>query len=152
MDKSNLTPEESLLLISKTINETKQRLVENGHIIVFWGSLMFAVSLSQYILIRMGLAFRTGLPSLLYPFGAIYTLIYVWKKHKKYNLPKTLIGNILKPMGWILGMNLLIMGFLFSNKLGGVLVPVFLIFLAMYFTLAKISIRSKPLIIGESRS
>ena len=34
MDKTTLTPEESLLLITKTIEETKQRFQENGHILI----------------------------------------------------------------------------------------------------------------------
>ena len=33
-----ITPEESLLLITKTIEETKKRFKENGHIIILWGS------------------------------------------------------------------------------------------------------------------
>jgi len=32
--EERITPEESLLLISKTIEETKQRFQENGHIII----------------------------------------------------------------------------------------------------------------------
>jgi hypothetical protein len=42
MDKTmneKITPEESLLLITKTIEETKQRFKENGHIIILWGTI-----------------------------------------------------------------------------------------------------------------
>ena len=55
MDKTTLTPEESLLLITKTIEETKQRFKENGHIIILWGAITFTVFLSQYILVVVGL-------------------------------------------------------------------------------------------------
>ena len=41
MDKTTLAPEESLLLITKTIEETKKRFEKNGHIIVLWGCLIF---------------------------------------------------------------------------------------------------------------
>jgi len=44
-----ITPEESLLLITKTIEETKQRFQENGHIIILWGCLTFMVFFSQYV-------------------------------------------------------------------------------------------------------
>ncbi len=37
MDKTTLTPEESLLLITKTIEETKKRFEENGFIIIILG-------------------------------------------------------------------------------------------------------------------
>ena len=36
MEKENLTPEESLLLISKTIDEAKERFKEYGSVFVFW--------------------------------------------------------------------------------------------------------------------
>ncbi len=45
MNEKNFTPEESLLIISKTIEETKKKIQENGHIIVLWGSLIFLVFL-----------------------------------------------------------------------------------------------------------
>ncbi len=50
MKSSALTPEESLLLITKTIEETKERFKENGHVFVFWGTLMLIVIGSQFIL------------------------------------------------------------------------------------------------------
>lgn len=43
MDKNNLTPEESLLLISRTIEETKHRFQQNGHILILWGCITFSV-------------------------------------------------------------------------------------------------------------
>ena len=55
MEKRNFTPEESLLLISKTIEETKQRFQENGHIIVLWGSLIFSVFFSTVFLFIRGI-------------------------------------------------------------------------------------------------
>ena len=50
MEKTSLTPEQSLLLITKTIEETKERFKENGHVFVFWGTLMLIVIGSQFIL------------------------------------------------------------------------------------------------------
>ena len=148
MEKTMLTPEDSLLLITKTIEETKQRFKENGHLIIFWGVLMFIVTLSQYILIRLELYEIHWYPNFLYPLGAIYTFIYGWKAYKKNNLPKTIIGNILWAMAWLLGVNFMILGFFFSHKLGEVIAPVFLIFLALFVFTSGISIKFKPLIIG----
>ncbi len=51
MDENNLTPEESLLLITKTIEETKQRFKENGHIFILWGSITFSVFFLQYFFV-----------------------------------------------------------------------------------------------------
>ena len=148
MDKTILTPEESLLIITKTIEETKERFKENGHVIIFWGSLMFIVTLSQYILIRLELYKIHWYPNFLYPLGAIYTFIYAWKEHKKDNLPRTIIGNILGALAWLLGANFMILGFFFSQKLGEAIAPIFLIFLAILVFSSGISIKFKPLIIG----
>ena len=147
MENSTLTPEQSLLLITKTIEETKERFKENGHILVFWGILMLIVIGSQFILSLLELYKFTMYPVYLYPFGGVY-MIYIWIKEKKQNMPKTIIGNILGNLGWIFGMNLMIMGFFFSGKLGDAMAPVFLILFALFINVCGLSIKFKPLIIG----
>jgi hypothetical protein len=148
MEKATLTPEESLLLITKTIEETKERFKENGHIFIFWGTLMLIVIGSQFVLSILELFKYTMYPVLLYPVGGILTGIYVWKEYKKSNAPKTIIGVIMGSMGWVVGMNLLTMGFLFSDQLGDAMAPVFIILLAMMVIISGATIKFKPLIIG----
>ncbi len=148
MESSTLTPEESLLLITKTIEETKERFKENGHIFVFWGTLMLIVIGSQFILSLLELYKYTMYPVFLYPLGAISTGIYVWKNYKKNNAPKTIIGNILGSLGWIVGMNLMTMGFLCSDQLGEAMAPIFIILLALMIIVSGVTIKFKPLIIG----
>jgi len=143
-----LTPEESILLITRTIEDTKNRFRENGHIILLWGFLMFVVTLSQYILLRLELYRIHWYPNFLYPLGAVYTFVYFLKEHKKHNLPRTIIGNIIGALGWLLGANFMILGFFFSQKLGEAIAPVFLIFLALFTFVSGIAIRFRPLIIG----
>ena len=147
MKSSTLTPEESLLLITKTIEETKDRFKENGHIFVFWGTLMLIVIGSQFILSILELYKYTMYPVYLYPLGGVY-MIYIWVKERKKNMPKTIIGNILGNIGWIIGMNLMIMGFFFSNQLGEAMGPIFIILLALMIIVSGLAIRFKPLIIG----
>jgi len=147
MGNSTLTPEQSLLLITKTIEETKERFKENGHILVFWGILMLIVIGSQLILSLLELYKFTMYPVYLYPLGGVY-MIYIWIKEKKKNMPKTIIGNILGNIGWIIGMNLMIMGFFFSSKLGEAMGPVFLILFALFIIVCGLSIKFKPLTIG----
>jgi hypothetical protein len=150
MENNSLTPEESLLLISRTIEETKQRFQENGHIIVLWGSITFIVFLSQYVLVYLGLhkMFDIMWTCILFPLGAIYTFIYARGKEKKNNIPKTILGRILGTMGWVFGLNLLILGFIFGDQLDKNAAPVFLILLALFIIMAGVSIKFKPLIIG----
>ena len=148
MKNPTLTPEESLLLISKTIEETKERFQNNGHIFVIWGALTLIVFGSQHILGMLGFYNYMMVPVYLFPLGAIYTALYVRREYKKNHAPRTLIGNILGSMGWVVGMNLMIMGFLFSDKLGDALAPVFIILLASMIIVAGLAIRFKPLTIG----
>jgi len=150
MNKINLTPEESLVLISKTIEETKRRVEENGHIIILWGVLMFIVFFSQYIFSVTGLYKKFDIiwTVILFPLGGIYTWIYVWKTVNKKNLPETLLSRIMWTMGWAMGLNLMILGFLFSRQLGDAMAPVFLILLALSMIVTGASIKFKPLFIG----
>ena len=150
MDKTILTPEESLLLISKTIKETKQRFKDNGHIIILWGVLMFTVFFSQYIFSITGLYKKFDIiwTVILFPLGAIYTFIYIRKTVKKKNLPKTLLSRVIETMGWTMGLNLMILGFLFGKQLGDAMAPIFLIFLALSMIVMGASIEFKPLFIG----
>ena len=148
MDKTILTPEESLLLITKTIEETKKRFMENGHIMILWGVLTFIVFSSQYILVLLGLhkKFDIVWTVILFPLGAIYSFIYIRKKMK--NLPATLLTRVIGTMGWAMGLNLMILGFLFGRQLGDALAPVFLILLALSMIVIGASIKFKPVFIG----
>lgn len=114
---------------------------------------MFIVPLSQYILYELDLnKFHEytihNWPVFLYPIGAIYTFIFAWKEHKKNNLPKTIIGNILGAFGWIVGMNLMILGFFFHDNLGDARIPIFIVFTSLFVVICGISIKFKPLLIG----
>jgi len=150
MDKTVLTPEESLSLITKTIEETKQRFEENGHIIILWGVLTVIVFSSQYILSLVGLYKKFDIiwTTILFPLGAIYTFIYYWKTVHKKNLPSTLLSRVLGTMGWAMGLNIMMLGFFFSHQLGNALAPVFIILLALPMIVMGSSIQFKPLFIG----
>jgi len=147
MKKTNFTPEESLLLISKTIDETQERFKAHGGILVFWGVLTVIVFGGQYLLWSLGLNEYMIYTSYLFPIGAVYTGIHFWKEKKKRNIPKTIISSVLN-MGWIIGVNLMIMGFFFSDELGEAAGPVFIILFALMIMVVGLAIRFKPLIIG----
>ena len=150
MENKNFTPEESLLLISKTIEETKQRFQENGHIIILWGVLTFLVFFSQYIFSITGLYKKFDIiwTTALFPLGAIYTFIYTRKTVKKNNVPKTLLLRVIQTMGWAMGMNLLVLGMIFSDHLGNAMAPIFIILFALSMIVIGSSIRFKPIFIG----
>ena len=146
MEKTNLTPEQSLLLISKTIDETKERFKENGHIFIFWGTLTFIVFASQLLLSLLELYKITRYPVFLFV-GGTY-MLYIWIKEKKQNKPKTIIGSVLGNLGWIFGINCMIMGFFFWHQLGNSLAPVFLILFALFISACGLTIKFRALTIG----
>ncbi len=155
MDKTVLSPEQSLLLITETIEETKKRFEENGFIYIFWGFLIFVVTLSQFILLQLELKKIIDLeytirswPGFLFPLGALYTYIHFRKKAVTHKWPKTIIGNILASLGGLLGINLMILAFFFGPQLGEAFIPVFLILMAFWTIISGVSIRFKPLIFG----
>jgi len=150
MDERILTPEESLLLITRTIEETKKRFQENGHIMILWGVLIFIVFVSQYILVLLGWykSFDIAWTCVLFPLGAIYTFVYTREKVKKNNLPKTIIGRIMITMSWVFGANLMMIALVFAHQLGNALGPIFLILFALMIVMIGVSIKFKPIIIG----
>jgi len=155
MDKTILTPEESLLLITKTIQDTKKKFKDSGDIYIFWGFLILFVSLSQYIILRLesnkiiDLDYTiNAFPCLLYPLGGIYTYVFYRRKFRKQEMPRTMIGYILGALGPLLGANFMVLGFLFWEQLGAALIPVFLILLAIWTIISGVSIKFKPLYIG----
>ena len=145
-----ITPEESLLLITKTIEETKKRFEENGHIIILWGVITFVVFASQYIFSAIGWYKKFDIiwTTALFPLGAIYTFIYIKKNIKSRNLPKTFLSRVMQTMGWAMGANLMIMGLLFRQQLGDAMAPVFIILLALSIIVMGASIKFKPIFIG----
>jgi hypothetical protein len=151
MDENNLTPEESLSIITKTIEETKKGFQENGHIIILWGSLLFIVISSQYILSLLGLykLFDIAWTCILFPLGAVYTFIYIRRKVKKNNPPKTIFSRLIGTMGWVVGGNLMMLGLVFSHQMGHALAPVFLILFSLLILMIGISIKFTPFILGS---
>jgi hypothetical protein len=148
--EERITPEESLLLISKTIEETKQRFQENGHIIILWGVITFVVFASQYIFSAIGWYKKFDIiwTTALFPLGAIYTFIYIKKNVYKKHLPKTLLTRVISTMGWTMGFNIMVLGLLFSKQLGDAMAPIFIILLALSMIVTGASIKFKPLFIG----
>ena len=148
--EEKITPEESLLLITKTIEETKQRFKENGHIIILWGVITFVVFGSQYLFSVIGWYkhFDIIWTTALFPLGMIYTFLYIKKTVKKRNLPTTLLSRVLQTMGWTVGANFMVMGLLFGNQLGDAMAPIFIILLAFSMIVTGASIKFKPLFIG----
>lgn len=147
MENKNLTPEESLQLITKTINEAKERFSENGFAFIFWGIIISLATLGHFFLIRYELYNFIGFVYLIMPVGFIVSFFYYFKKRKERKV-KNIVSQILSIVSNILGINYMILGFVFWKQLGEVLIPIFLIMMAIHMFISGMAIRYKPLLIS----
>lgn len=148
METKSFTAEESLDLITRTIRETRRRFQENGFIFIFWGILVFAASLGEFILNQAGRPEIAYYPYFLMPAGGVFTFFYYFIKGKRHQLSLNVIGRMLSAFGISLGVNFLVLGFVFYDRLGEAMVPVFIIFLAFWSIISGFSIRFAPLVVS----
>ena len=148
MSHSDLTPEESLSIISKTIEETRIPFQKKGKLFVAWGVLMFVVSIAQFILIKLSLFHYTGYVALLYPLAGVFSFVYVKRTSRKENQPKTHLSVISEAVALVVGLNLIVLALVFSLKLGQATMPIFFILLAIMILLNGVIIKFRPIILG----
>ena len=82
MDNANLSnPKESLNIISKAINQTRENLKEQSFYFILWGWLISIASLSHYLIIKLTDIAYSYIPWLiLIPLGWIISIFYSMKK------------------------------------------------------------------------
>jgi len=146
MGKQDLTPKESLELISDVIRVAKQRQEERGGIYIYWGLIIFVVGLSHYILQEMEAYERIYMPYLFIPLAAAlsYLIFPYYKKGK--GLGDNKIGSIIGGMWLFTGINMMVVGFFLSQTLGTGTVPVILIREGIALGISGIAVDSRTLI------
>lgn len=147
MQKDELSPKESLDLINEMISGAKARMNENGFIYLFWGWLILICALSQFILLQTEYASINYYPYILVIPGAIYTAIHESRNHRSAGNPNY-TSKIMSGIWIAAGMNMLIVGFLFSPVLKTSPVPYILIILALATIASGAAVKFKPLIWG----
>ncbi len=144
MQKENLTPRQSLDLITQVINQARSRFEENGFIYAFWGTLIALASLGQFYLLQAGRTDIHWYPYLLLPLGFVFTTLYYIKKKKKRT--KNVFDKSLAGLWNILGLYMMVLGFLFAGQLRENLLPVILLLLSVGMTVSGILIRQRILL------
>lgn len=144
MQTEHLSPEQSLRLITKVVQQARNRFEENGFIYIFWGTLVATASFAQYFLLTNGYESINWIPYLLMPLGGIFTFIYYNRKRK----PKSnnQISRIISVTWIALSTNIMILGFLFSLLLQSFLVPVILLLLAIGLVISGVALKSNLLL------
>lgn len=147
MEKQNLTPSESMALITSVILEARSRFRDNGFSFIFLGICIGAASLGQFILLKAGYCKWNYYPYFIMPLAGLVVYFYYARKRKELKAGN-IIGSTLSLQGIIIGLNFLVMGFFFWNILSISLFPVMFVLLAIWLVITGALIRYKSFIIS----
>jgi hypothetical protein len=147
MENKELTPSESLALISDIILEAKSRFQDNGFSFIFLGLCCFAASFGQFSLLKLGYNQINYYPYFIMPLAGVVTYFY-YKKKRGVVRPKNQISSVLSILGAAIGLNVMVAGFLFWDKFGIGLIPFILILFSIWSILTGVLIKNKISIVS----
>jgi hypothetical protein len=147
MESKELTPSESLALITNVILEAKSRFKDNGFSFIFIGLCSFVASLGQFVLLKLEYYRIDYYPYFIMPVAAAVTYFY-YRKRRNATKSKNVIGRFISILSGILGFNLMVAGFFFWGKFGIALIPFMLILFSMWPLMAGILIKSRVFLIS----
>jgi len=145
-EEKMMTGEESLRIISDMINRTKINIRQGSFHLLFWGWLIFACSLGQYLLAHVfNYEKHWNIWFLTIP-GAVVSLVYGFVNGRKQKV-HTYAGRIYM-WTWLCFLPTMIILFVIMGK-NLASVPAFILLFAGYPTfISGIIIKFRPLIIG----
>ncbi|MCE3279910.1 MAG: hypothetical protein K0S44_2101 [Bacteroidetes bacterium] len=144
-EEKQLTQEESLRIIHEMISAAKNDVKADAFIFLLWGWLVFAASLSQFILIKMNVAWNS-VPWMLMPLGGLITIVYSIRAGKK-DKTKTAVTESLK-YTWIAFSAALLIILFFNSMHFLQVLPCIMVLYGMGLFLSGAALRFKPLIFG----
>lgn len=121
----NMTPEESLALISGIVKEAKERQQERGTVYLYWGGVLAMVGLAHYILIQQEMYTMSFLPYLTIPVAAGVSYWLFGRNYRRRN--QNVIGATLNILWLIMVANLMFIGFALPGVLQDHLTPTLLV-------------------------
>ena len=107
MEKNNLELSESMDIINKMINNAKNKLADDGFLLIFWGWLVVIAAMGHYFALRLNIMHSEIIWAVLMPLGGIFSFIY-GRKQDKNNSAKTYVGSYLGYLWGAFGIALLI--------------------------------------------
>jgi len=149
--ENDFSPQQSLVLIESMINRAKDKFAEDGSMYLFWGWLVFACSLFQFILLHIleypkhYLVWLATLPAFVYQF------FYIRKKRKQQTVT-TYADYIIGYIWLTFCVVMLLIGFLIGFLTGGDyyyhIIPLLLAVYGVPVFLTGIIVRFRPLVTG----
>ncbi|HPE87549.1 MAG: hypothetical protein EOL88_15225 [Bacteroidia bacterium] len=144
----NLTPKESLEIISGMIKNRKTRLKSNGFMILFWGWLVIAAAIGQIILMLLELYSICWTPWLLTLAGGVFAIFYGRSCKEKRSEQSHL--DVISGTVWLLfALNAMILGFVFLPLVLGIkYMGIVLILLGIASVTEGVVSQFRPSVIG----
>jgi hypothetical protein len=99
MEDNNLEVTESMDIINKMITGAKNKLADDGVILIFWGWAISVCALIQYATIKMNIDYGYWAWIIVCPAGGIFSAIYGRKQDKRKTV-KSYVDTYLKYL-WI---------------------------------------------------
>lgn len=140
---------ESLALISSMIQKTQSSLQDNGFYFLLWGWLVFVASITQYVMIKMGMLVQSNYTwSILMPLGVVISAVHGWKQGKKQRV-KTYTEELLN-YALIAFLVALVIVLVFMTLSGGWerSYPMLMMVYGMWLFISGGALKFRPLIIG----
>ncbi len=155
MDKNNLTPEESFVIINKAIADFKMNYRENAQVFLLWGWILTIASISNFIILKMSnsweawehkgfLVLGNWIVFLLIGFIIMLFMVRKMNKDKKvYSHIDKFVNNL----WWVTAPSFVIATIL-CFRLGIEPPPLMLLIAGIATTTTGLAIKFRPLIIG----
>lgn len=144
MDSSNFTPQESLQLITKVIEEARNRFTDNGFSFILWGSLSVVASIGQWILFQVERYEISFYPYFIMLLGGVVEYVYRSKKESpKFN------NSVFRMITWmwtVIGANIFYLAFFLYWSLQNNISPLVLVLLSIGTIITGVSIRDRLVI------
>jgi len=107
MENSNLELTNSMDIINKMINNAKNKLADDGVLFIFWGWLVIAAAMINYVTIKLNIVYGYWAWGILMPLGGIFSAIYGIKQKKKQTV-RTYVDSYLGYLWSAFGIGLVI--------------------------------------------
>lgn len=94
MEEKEINPAESLSIITAMIDTAKNKLADDGFLLIFWGWLVFVSAMINYVSILMQSEVGYWVWPVFMPLGGILSVVYGFRQRKKEKV-KTYIDTYL---------------------------------------------------------
>lgn len=148
MENKDFNPTESMQLINTMINTAKNKLADDGFLLIFWGWLVMVAALVHYAALKFNFEHGECVWAILMPLGGIFSAVYGYKQNKKKSV-KTYVDTYLSYLWGAFGIAMVLT--LISMPQYGIKVTYFMLMIlygVATFVCGGI-LNFKPLIIGS---